>query len=83
MKNVEKYVGYNLTRFFFDKNDTEFCIIRTKIRGKCCILAHGDIYNLNVMLGMTVIDSMIIKCKQDETDKTWFIEIDMDKEGRF
>lgn len=83
MKIFEKYAGYNLTRFFFDKEYTGFCIIITNVRGKCRILAYGDIVHLIAILGFTILDSMIIECKKDETNKTWFIEIDMDKEGRF
>lgn len=83
MKMYENYVGYNLTKFFFDKKETEFCIIRTKVRGKWCIRAYGDIYHLKVMLGLTIINSMIIECKQDETDNAWFIKIDMNEEGKF
>lgn len=29
------------------------------------------------------MDSQIIECRQDESDNTWFIKIDIDDEGKF
>lgn len=84
MKTVEKYVGLSLTRFMFDNaNSYDFAIVRARIRGYWCILAQGSLSSLNNRLGMRLMDSMIIECSQDESDNTWFIKIDMDKEGRF
>lgn len=81
---MKNYVGYSLTRFMFDNAKSyDHLIVRTKIRGRWNILAHGTIAGLNVRLGMNLMNSQIIGCRQDETDNTWFINIDMDKEGKF
>lgn len=84
MKEFENYVGLSLTRFMFDKaNSYDLAIVRARIRGHWCILAQGSLNSLNNRLGMILMDSQIIECRQDETDNTWFIKIDIDNEGKF
>ena len=84
MKTVENYVGLSLTRFMFDNaNSYDFAIVRARIRGYWCILAQGSLSSLNDRLGMILMDSQIIECRQDESDNTWFIKIDIDNEGKF
>ena len=84
MRNVERYVGYSLTRFIFDMEDNnDYIIVKANIRGHWNILADGRMVSVGDMLGLLLKNSMIIECKLDTSDFTWFIKIDMDKEGRF
>lgn len=65
------------------KENDDFIIVKANIRGKWNILAHGSMVSVDEMLGLNILHSMIISCELDTSDYTWFIKIDMDKEGRF
>lgn len=84
MKTVEKYVGLSLTRFMIDNgNGYNFAIVRARIRGYWCILAQGSLSSINDRLGMILMDRQSFECRQDESDNTWFIKIDIDNERKF
>lgn len=86
MFNYDEYVGYSLLHWCLDHiEDISYGVqLEAQIRGEWKILAScSDIKWFYEIIGITVLDSAIVKCRQNQADLYWLIAIDLDRKGKF
>lgn len=85
MFNYEEYKGYSLLHWYMDQNEDEVygIIVMARIRGEWKMLVNCSNINLFYeIMGMSVLSSAIVKCLQNPESLYWYIDIDIDKQGK-